>query len=115
MRNIGLSYNIVVFIPVFGCQADDKILSVSLFSLTDISDWSKASFAVIIGATVLIGFFESVIGNFDKPVWNKRLLLSGIMLSALGTAVFILTRQPYAGIFYFSFLLMKGFFARKSR
>jgi hypothetical protein len=41
--------------------------------------------------------------------------LSGIMLSALGTAVFILTRQPYAGIFYFSFLLMKGFFARKSR
>ena len=40
---------------------------------------------------------------------RKRDLLAGIGLSILAVIVFMTTRQPYAGIVCFAFLVIKGF------
>jgi cytochrome c oxidase subunit IV len=56
-----------------------------------------------------------IIANFNKSVWNRHRLVTGIILSILTVTVFIVARQPYAGIVSFSFLVIKGFLIAKAK
>ena len=95
---------LLLFLPVFG----DNGSSVTLPSLATGNVWLKIVFIVEISITVLNGFCTVVISNFDKPVWNKHRLITGVALSVIGTMLFILTRQPYAGFFFLCILVVKG-------
>ncbi len=98
---------LLLFLPVFGNGAK-KTGSVSLFGITGLSPWIKGMIAAVIGITVLNGLCGVVISRLDKPVWNRHRLITGLALSVLGTAVFIVTRQPYAGIICLAVLVVKG-------
>ena len=87
----------------------------TVFSLTGVSGWLKIVFIVEIGLTVLNGFCGVVLGSFDKPVWNKRVVIAGLVLSVLAAALFILARQPYAGVFCLFVLIIKGILLLKSK
>ena len=104
---------ILLFIPVFGNNADTS--SVPLLGLGGISLWIKATYALIIGITVINGICAVIISHFNKPVWNKRLLITGASLSVIAIFLFIATRQPYAGILCFTILLIKGFLMIKGK
>lgn len=95
-------------IPVFGNGADSPE-AVSLFGLTGIHPWIKILFAVMIGITVLNGICGVMITFFEKPVWNRHRLVTGMSLSIIDVLVFIMTRQPYAGVLCFALLVIKGF------
>ena len=105
---------ILLFIPAFG-NGPASSETVSLLKLTGINPWIKIIFIVIIGVTILNGICGVIIANFDRPVWNKHRLITGIILSILMVMVFIATRQPYAGIVCFSFLVIKGYLAAKAK
>ena len=98
---------LLLFLPVFG-NGTDSPSSVSLLEMTGLSPWIRAVFAALIALTVLNGICGLIISHFDKPVWNRRLLLTGMALTIAGAAVFMLTRQPYAGIFCLAMLVVKG-------
>ena len=99
---------ILLFIPAFG-NGSGSSETVSLFGLSGITPWVKTVFVVIIGITILNGICGAIIANFNKPVWNRHRLVTGVGLSILSVTVFIVTRQPYAGIVCFAFLVIKGF------
>jgi len=99
---------ILLFIPAFG-NGPESSETVSLFGLTGITPWVKTIFVVIIATAILNGICGVIIANFNKPVWNKHRLITGVVLSILTVIVFIATRQPYAGIVCFAFLVIKGF------
>ena len=105
---------LLLFIPVFGNGADKQ--SVSLFALNGTQPWLKTVYAVIIGLSVLNGICGLIISRFDKPLWSKHRFITGIALSVIACLLFIITRQPYAGIFCFSILIIKGWmlFRRKA-
>ena len=103
---------ILLFIPAFG-NGSGSSETVSLFGLSGITPWVKTVFVVIIGITILNGICGAIIANFNKPVWNKHRLVTGVILSTLSVTVFIVTRQPYAGIVCFAFLVIKGFLIAK--
>ena len=105
---------LLLFIPVFGNSADKQ--SVSLLALSDTQPWIKIAYAVIIGLTVLNGICGIIISRFDRPLWSKHRLITGIALSVIACLLFIITRQPYAGIFCFAILIIKGWmlFRRKA-
>ena len=105
---------LLLFLPLFG-NGDSSGASVTVFSLTGVSGWLKIVFIVAIGLTVLNGFCGVVLGSFDKPVWNKRVVIAGLGLSILATVLFIVTRQPYAGVFCFSVLIIKGILFLKGK
>ena len=105
---------ILLFIPAFG-NGRDSPETVSLFDLSGINPPVKIVFAVIIGVTILNGICGLIIANFNKPVWNRHRLVTGIILSILTVTVFIVARQPYAGIVSFSFLVIKGFLITKAK
>ena len=98
---------LLLFLPVFGNSADTPA-SVTLFESTGLSSWIRIVFAVLIGVTVLNGISGFIISRFDKPVWNRHRLVTGIVLSITGAAVFMMTRQPYAGILCLAMLVVKG-------
>ena len=103
---------ILMFIPVFG-NGTASSETVSLFGLNGINPWVKTVFVSIVGITILNGICGVIIGNFNKPVWNRHRLITGIILSILSVTVFIVTRQPYAGIVCFLLLVIKGFLIAK--
>lgn len=97
---------VLLFLPVFGNGADSPA-SVSLFQLTGIRPWLKTVFIVLIGIMALNGICGVILSRFDRPVWNKHRLVTGMALSVISVGVFIGTRQPYAGIICFSILVIK--------
>ena len=101
---------ILLIIPAFGNGTAE---TVSLFALSRITPWVKAVFVVIIGITILNGICGAIIAGFNKPVWSRHRLVTGIVLSILSVSVFIITRQPYAGIVCFTFLVIKGILIAK--
>ena len=105
---------LLLFLPVFGSGAE-ATASVSLFAVAGIRLWIRIVFAALIALTVLNGICGVVISQWDKPVWNHHRLVTGLALSVTGTAVFILTRQPYAGIVCLTILVIKGILIAKRR
>ena len=105
---------VLLFLPVFGNGADSPA-SVSLFQLTGIRPWLKTVFIVLIGIMALNGICGVILSRFDRPVWNKHRLVTGMALSVISVAVFIGTRQPYAGIICFSILVIKAWLIIKGK
>ena len=103
---------ILLFIPAFG-NGSGSSETVSLFGLSGITSWVKTVFIVITGITILNGICGAIIANFNKPLWNRHRLITGVVLSILSVTVFIVTRQPYAGIVCFALLVTKGFLIAK--
>jgi transcriptional regulator with XRE-family HTH domain len=105
---------LLLFIPAFG-NGSDSSETVALFELTGINVWVKTTFIVLIALEIANGIFGVTIGNFDKPTWNRHRLITGVVLSILAVTVFIATRQPYAGIVCFAFLVIKGLLIANAR
>ena len=98
---------VLLFVPVFGDGAGSGT-SVPLFGMTGVSAWIKTVFIVLICLTVLNGVCGAVMSRSDRPVWHRHRLVTGMALSVLCLAAFVLTSQPYAGIFCFAVLVIKG-------
>ncbi|MBQ7541933.1 MAG: helix-turn-helix transcriptional regulator [Clostridia bacterium] len=110
------SLAVLLFIlPIFGNGGTGSVSSVALLSLTQISAWLRIVLLAVTGVTAANGFFAVVISNFDKPEWNRHRLVTGMALSLIGTVVFILARQPYAGVFSLCLLVIKGFLLLKRK
>ena len=105
---------LLLFLPVFGNGTDHPV-SVSLYAITGLSTWIKTVFAALISLAVLNGICGVIISHFDKPVWNRHRLMTGMVLSVACAAVFILTRQPYAGIICLAVLVVKGFMVARGK
>ena len=105
---------LLLFLPLFG-NGDSSGASVTVFSLTGVSGWLKIVFIVAIGLTVLNGFCGVVLGSFDKPIWNRRSVVTGLGLSILAVVLFIVTRQPYEGAFCHFVLIIKGILFLESK
>ena len=105
---------LLLFLPVYG-NGTDSPTSVSLYAITGLSPWIKTVFAAVIGVTVLNGVCGVIISHLDKPIWNRHRLVTGMVLSVTGAAVFILTRQPYAGIICLAMLVVKGLLIGKRK
>ena len=97
---------LLLFIPIFGNGTDGQ--PASLFALSGTPLWIKVVYAVIISLTVLNGVCGLVISRFDKPTRKKHLLATGVAISVLACLIFIVTRQPYPGVFCFAVLIIKG-------
>ena len=105
---------VLLFLPVFGNGADSPA-SVSLFHLIGVQPWLKTVFIAVIGIIILNGICSLVLSRFNRPVWNKHRLVTGMVLSIMAVGVFIAARQPYAGIVCFSILVIKTWLIIKGK
>ena len=104
---------LLLLLPVFGDGGTETVTSVSMMGMTGTSAWLKAAFIVVTGLTATNGFCAVIISSFDKPIWDKHRMVTGMTLSVIATMLFILARQPYAGIFTLCLLVTKGILLHK--
>lgn len=105
---------VLLFIPAFGNGADSTA-TVALFEQTGVNPWLKSTFVAIVFAIVLVGICCLVVTNLNRQVWSNRLLVAGMALSIAAVMVFIVSRQPYAGVVCFALLTIKGFLVSQGR
>ena len=113
-NTLDIFFALLLFLPVFG-NGTDNPASVSLYAITGLSTWIKIVFTVLVSITILNGICGVIICHFEKPVWNRHRLVTGMVLSVACAAVFILTRQPYAGIICLAILVVKGLLIGKGK
>lgn len=105
---LDIFYVLLLFIPMFG-NGNGSSETVSMISLNGINSTVRMVFIAITSVIILNGTAGAIIANFNKATWNRHRIVTGIILSILAVIVFIATRQPYAGIVSFLFLVIKGF------
>ncbi len=105
---------ILLLVPAFGSGAGSTT-TVALFELTGVSSWLKVTFVALICAIVLEGTCSLVLVKLDRQAWGKRLLVAGMVLSVAAVVVFIVSRQPYAGLISFALLTIKGFLVSQGK
>ncbi len=99
---------LLLIIPLFGQKVDDVIYQVSLFSLTEEMRYIKISYLAIIFLTVIWGIAILALQNYSQMIWIKSKNNISIMLSIFGVMIFMATLEPYAAMFIFMLLIIKG-------
>ena len=104
---------LLLFLPIFGQESDGIVSAVSLLRMTGIRPYLRIAYLSIILAVVLLGILTLALQNCRNAVWvrNKRIL--SLVLGAAGVCLFIISRQPYAGIFTLAFIIIKSLFLIK--
>ena len=97
-----------IFLPLFGQGQGGSVTDVSLLSLTAAQPYVKIAYLGIVFALVAVGILTLALQNLQSGAWTKSKTWLSLILSAAAVCLFILTRQPYAAIFVFVFLLIKS-------
>ncbi len=94
-------------LPFFGQTVNGVIESVSLLSLTAVSPYLKLTYVIVLIALVLTGLATLALQNDGGAWWVKSKATLSLTLSTVAVLLFIISRQPYAAVFVFLFLLIK--------
>lgn len=105
---------LLLFFPFFGQPESGAVRHVSLIVL-DTAYYIKIAFISFAALTSVFGIIELALQNFSHPIWLRGALAISLCLSALGTILFLISPQPYAGAFVFCLFVMKGVLLLKRR
>ena len=90
-----------LFLPLFGQLQGEAIQAVSLLALSEVPSYLKIAYMVAVIGIILWGIAALII--------PKRSIPLSLMLSVMGTLLFIISSQPYAAAFGFLLLGIKAF------
>lgn len=99
---------LLLFLPFFGQQKEGEAQGVSLLSLTEMQMYLKICFGIIILGAVLLGLALLLLRQWQHPLWQQYKLALSLSVGAIALLLFMLGRQPYAAVFAFSLLAVKG-------
>ena len=97
-----------LFLPFFGQRMNNVIQGVSLLSLTEIESYVKIPYLIIVFALILWGILGLAFQNCTSKLWVQNKDKISLGLSSVGAILFMLSRQPYAAVFTFLFLMIKA-------
>lgn len=104
---LDISIVMLLFLPFFAQRGSGFIKTVSLISLNGISSYILVSYFILVIMTAFTGVIELALQNCSCVFWQKIRNKISVLLSILGTVLFIISLQPYSAIFLFVFLIIK--------
>ena len=96
------------FLPFFGLKGDSGIREVALPALTGIAPYLLAAYVAVVLGMVTQGIAMLALQNCRQPAWVRWKQPLSLILNTLGVLLFIISLQPYAAAFLFTFLIIKG-------
>jgi len=99
---------LLLFLPLFGQEADGVIREVPLLALSAIQPYLKTTYIVFVGIMIVLGIITLALQNFRQRLWRQSKSILSLVLSAVGVCIFIASQQPYAAVFVFAFLIIKA-------
>ena len=106
---LDLSLALFLFLPLFGQKTDGGAEAVSLLRITQISGYLKAAYYAIVAGSILWGIWNLATQN----QYSKYKTLVSVLLTAAGTLLFIISRQPTGATLLLVFLAVKVLMTRK--
>ena len=106
---LDLSVVLFLFLPFFGQRTDGGAEAVPLLQLTQISGYLKVGYFVIVIACVLWGIMMLALQKY--PLKCKTPI--SILITAVSTLLFIVSRQPTGATLMLAFLAVKVLMIRK--
>ncbi|MDL2215467.1 helix-turn-helix domain-containing protein [Ruminococcaceae bacterium OttesenSCG-928-N02] len=100
---------LMFFLPLFGEQKGDTIVSVPLIFLTETRDWMWTAFAALVALLAIYGILQLALQNWNNRLWLKRKAPISLGLSAFALLFTIASRHPYPGAFLLCLLAAKAF------
>ncbi len=104
---LDLSVAIFLFLPLFGQEINGEINSVSLLNFSGIPMYIKVSYFTIIIGIVISGIAVLALQTFCNKIWEQSKHKISLTLTIFGILLFIISRQPYAAILLFIYLIVK--------
>jgi len=105
---------LLIFLPLYPDTVNGFIYSVNLLNYTEISSFNKTIYWVMFLALVLIGATKIMLTKLGKEKVNKAVTVVSVVLNILIILLFAITREVYALILVFLFLIIKGLLIFKS-
>ena len=106
---LDLSLALFLFLPLFGESTDGGAEAVSLLRLTRVSGYLKISYFVIVIGSTLWGILALALQNYPLK-WKTPV---SVFITAVGTLLFIISRQPTGATLLLVFLAVKVLMIRK--
>lgn len=103
---LDISGVLLLFLPLFGEEAGTMVRAVSLLLLGAVAPYLRAAYFAFVIAMIVLGVW---ILALPLCSWAQRRKWISLTLSMLGVLLFIVSRQAYAAVFVFVFLLVKVF------
>lgn len=97
-----------LFLPFFGQRVEGVIQEVSLLSLTEIEPYVKIPYLIVVFGIIIWGIFILALQNCQSTLWLQSKDKVSLGLSAVGALFFMISLQPYAGMFTLIFLIIKA-------
>ena len=104
---LDVSVAVFFFLPLFGQQSGEIVDAVSILSLSAVSPILKSSYFVVVILSIVMGILTLVLQNCRHNLWLQFKSKSSLMLSAVGSLLFIISQQPYAATFMFIYFIIK--------
>lgn len=106
---------IYFFVPLFGYINNNVVYEVSLINLEDSYLYILIPYYILIITSIVGGLYNICTQNSTNQKVNKIKLIFSLSLSIVGTLLFMLTLQPYAGALTLAILVIKGIFIIKNQ
>lgn len=101
------SMALLFFLPFFGQSTDGTMQGVSLLTLAEVQVYLKVLYLAVVIGMITLGILTLTLrnNNFAFGIRNKNTL--SLLLNMIGVFLFIISRQPYAAVYVFVFLIIK--------
>ena len=104
---------LLLFLPFFGQQVDGFIKVVSLLALEGIWLYLEIAYFSFVGSMIVLGVLTLALQNCQQRYWVRSKNMLSLVVSAIGVCLFMISKQPYAAVFIFAFLVVKVFMLLK--
>ena len=104
---LDVSASLLFFLPFFAQKSDVVIHEVSLLSLTEISPYLRVAYFAFVFGIIVTGLLTLALQNCSFAPWVKSKSKISLVLNVLCVLLFIISMQPYAAVFSFTFLTIK--------
>ena len=96
------------FLPFFAQNSNSEIQSVSLIALYSVQPYLKIAYFAVTVAMILMGVLTLCLQNCGLAVWLKSKTVISLVLGIISVLLFMISSQPYAGVFAFALLVIKS-------
>jgi transcriptional regulator with XRE-family HTH domain len=105
---IDLFYVFLIVLPLYPDTVNGFVYSVSLLNYTEISEFNKIIYFISFFSLILLGILKLIFTKVKKERFNNILTVASVILNILIVLLFAITREVYALILVFIFLITKS-------
>ena len=105
---IDLFYVFLIVLPLYPDTVNGFVYSVSLLNYTEISEFNKIIYFISFFALIILGILKLIFTKVKKERFNNILTVASVVLNILIVLLFAITREVYALILVFIFLITKS-------